>query len=81
MYEWIENPHPLKRKVPEALYEDFKKNGVYTVDVWDSEMNRGWGNLHHVQAFMSPSIVSHYRRSVESTQFELPLETYDAPQL
>ena len=27
------------------------------------------------------SIVEYYRRSVESTQFELPLETSDAPQL
>lgn len=67
-YEWIKNPHPLKRKVPEALLEDFEKHGTYTVDVWSDDMKMGWGNTHHVLAFMSPQIISHYRRSVESTQ-------------
>lgn len=70
IHDWIENPHPLKSKLPDQVTE-WRRFG-WTVDVVQ-ENGTVYENIDPIIVFIGPSVVTHYRRAIASYQTEMPI--------
>ncbi len=56
--DWIENPDPLTRKVPDGIDEWIKSGG--TLDV-RSDFGHTYYNCDLISTFIGPQVITHYR--------------------